>query len=200
MVSLIVLQSDLVSHQVITLVPDLNWLITCCSVVFPVPLKLVHGLFQRSTQYTPTVVLSEKASPHLKAENSFTSYTEGTVSVYGEGAYKSNVWVRPAFLTIFRTRNSYKYQCTLASSLHFVLKVFWECERLLPRAAVPESVDELQHCGGGWSAEQLGAGETWNVRGWGCALWDGLHHWWRFGHWIRHIWVGEVSFNHEYFL
>ncbi|KAK2901020.1 hypothetical protein QQF64_014896 [Cirrhinus molitorella] len=46
----------------------------------------------RSTQYTPTVVLSEKATPHLKAENSFTSYTEGTVSVYSEGAYKSNVY------------------------------------------------------------------------------------------------------------
>ncbi|XP_016341712.1 occludin-like [Sinocyclocheilus anshuiensis] len=45
----------------------------------------------RSTQYIPTVVLSEKASPHLKAENSFTSYTEGTVSVYSESAYKSNV-------------------------------------------------------------------------------------------------------------
>lgn len=46
----------------------------------------------RGTQYTPTVVLSEKASPHLKAENSFTSYTEGTVSVYSEGGYKSNVY------------------------------------------------------------------------------------------------------------
>uniref|UniRef100_A0A8C1S2J6 Occludin n=1 Tax=Cyprinus carpio TaxID=7962 RepID=A0A8C1S2J6_CYPCA len=46
----------------------------------------------RSTQYTPTMVLSEKASPHLKAENSFTSYNEGTVSVYSEGAYKSNVY------------------------------------------------------------------------------------------------------------
>lgn len=91
MVSLIVLWSDLVSHQVIALTSDLNRFITCCSVVFPVPLKLVHGLFQRSTQYTPTVVLSEKASPHLKAENSFTSYTEGTVSIYSEGAYKSNV-------------------------------------------------------------------------------------------------------------
>ncbi len=105
-----------------------------------------------------------------------------------------------AFLTMFRTRNSYKYQCTLAFSLYFVLKVFWEHQWLLPGAVVPESVDELQHCGGGWSAEQLGVGETWNVQGWGCALRDGLHHWWRFGHWIRHIWVGEVSFNHEYFL
>ncbi|RXN38987.1 occludin-like protein [Labeo rohita] len=46
----------------------------------------------QSTQYTPTVVLSEKTAPHLKAENSFTSYTEGTVSVYSEGAYKSNVY------------------------------------------------------------------------------------------------------------
>ncbi|KTG31940.1 hypothetical protein cypCar_00021118 [Cyprinus carpio] len=46
----------------------------------------------RSTQYTPTVVLSEKASPHVKAENSVTSYTEGTVSIYSEGAYKSNVY------------------------------------------------------------------------------------------------------------
>ncbi|XP_077083753.1 occludin-like [Siphateles boraxobius] len=46
----------------------------------------------RNTQYTPTVVLSEKASPHLKGENSFTSYTEGTVSVYSEAAYKSNVY------------------------------------------------------------------------------------------------------------
>lgn len=45
----------------------------------------------RSTHYTPTVVLSEKATPNLKAENSFTSYTEGTVSVYSEGTYKINV-------------------------------------------------------------------------------------------------------------
>lgn len=44
----------------------------------------------RSTQYTPTVVLSEKATPNLKAENSFTSYTEGTVSIHSEEAYKSN--------------------------------------------------------------------------------------------------------------
>ncbi|XP_051720751.1 occludin isoform X2 [Ctenopharyngodon idella] len=58
----------------------------------PAPLTLIHGMFQRRTQYTPTVVLSEKASPHLKAENSFTSYTEGTVSVYSEAAYKSNVY------------------------------------------------------------------------------------------------------------
>lgn len=46
----------------------------------------------RSTQYTPTVVLSEKASPHVKADNSVPSYNEGTVSIYSEGAYKSNVY------------------------------------------------------------------------------------------------------------
>ncbi|XP_056598751.1 occludin isoform X2 [Triplophysa dalaica] len=45
----------------------------------------------RSTQYTPTVVLSEKATPNLKAENSLTSYTEGTASAHSEGAYKSDV-------------------------------------------------------------------------------------------------------------
>lgn len=89
-----------------------------------------------------------------------------------------------------------KYKCTLVLfSLHFVLKVFWEREQLLPGTVVPESVDELQPCGGGW-----GARETGNVRGWGCSLWDRLHHWWRFSHWSTHIWDGRVSFHQEYFL
>lgn len=167
----------------------------------PAPLTLIHGMFQRSTQYTPTVVLSEKASPHLKAENSFTSYTEGTVSVYSEAAYKGNVWVRPPFWPCPGLKVLTKYKCTLVLfSLHFVLKVFWEREQLLPRTVIPESVDELQPCGGGWSAEQLGSRETWNVRGWGCSLWDRVYHWWRFSHWIGHIWVGGVSFQHEYYL
>lgn len=64
---------------------------------------------QRSTQYTPTVVLSEKATPNLKAENSFTSYTEGTVSVHSEGAYKSDVWVQSHFCT----KTSGKHKCSL---------------------------------------------------------------------------------------
>lgn len=64
--------------------------LTSCSVVSVVS-TFVHNVFQRSTQYTPTVVLSEKATPNLKAENSLTSYTEGTASAHSEGAYKSDV-------------------------------------------------------------------------------------------------------------
>ncbi|TRY66301.1 hypothetical protein DNTS_008062 [Danionella cerebrum] len=45
----------------------------------------------RSTLYTPAVVLSEKMPPPLKAENSFASFTEGTISVYSEAAHKINV-------------------------------------------------------------------------------------------------------------
>ncbi|XP_042353473.1 LOW QUALITY PROTEIN: uncharacterized protein LOC121951272 [Plectropomus leopardus] len=44
----------------------------------------------RSTQQAPTVVLSERAPPDMRAENSVVSYGNGTVSIHSEGNYKSN--------------------------------------------------------------------------------------------------------------
>lgn len=79
----------------------------------------MHNVFQRSTQYTPTVVLSEKATPNLKAENSFTSYTEGTVSIHSEGAYKSNAWV--SFL------NNFLVVLTQMFTILFVARLFSRC-------------------------------------------------------------------------
>ncbi|XP_027141418.1 occludin isoform X1 [Larimichthys crocea] len=44
----------------------------------------------RSTQQAPTVVVSERAAPDLRVENSVVSYGNGTVSIHSEGNYKSN--------------------------------------------------------------------------------------------------------------
>ncbi|XP_031137207.1 occludin isoform X1 [Sander lucioperca] len=44
----------------------------------------------RSTQQAPTVVISERAAPDLRAEYSVVSYGNGTVSIHSEGNYKSN--------------------------------------------------------------------------------------------------------------
>ncbi|XP_070830182.1 uncharacterized protein [Chaetodon trifascialis] len=44
----------------------------------------------RSTQQAPTVVVSERAAPDLRAENSVVSYSNGTVSIHSDGNYKSN--------------------------------------------------------------------------------------------------------------
>ncbi|XP_059200039.1 uncharacterized protein LOC131979967 [Centropristis striata] len=44
----------------------------------------------RSTQQAPTVVVSERAAPDLRAENSVVSYGNGTVSIHSGGNYKSN--------------------------------------------------------------------------------------------------------------
>ncbi|XP_071382975.1 uncharacterized protein [Centroberyx affinis] len=44
----------------------------------------------RSTQQAPTVVVSERAAPDLRAENSVVSYGNGTVSIYSEGNYHGN--------------------------------------------------------------------------------------------------------------
>ncbi|GLD51175.1 occludin-like protein [Lates japonicus] len=44
----------------------------------------------RSTQQAPTVVVSERAAPDLRAANSVVSYGNGTVSIHSEGNYKSN--------------------------------------------------------------------------------------------------------------
>ncbi|XP_054452731.1 uncharacterized protein LOC129089343 [Anoplopoma fimbria] len=43
----------------------------------------------RSTQQAPTVVLSERAAPDLRAEQSVVSYGNRTVSIHSEGNYKS---------------------------------------------------------------------------------------------------------------
>ncbi|KAM3865687.1 occludin-like [Diretmus argenteus] len=45
----------------------------------------------RSAQQVPTVV-SERAAPDLRAENSVVSYGNGTVSVYSEGTYNGNTF------------------------------------------------------------------------------------------------------------
>lgn len=47
----------------------------------------------RSTQQAPTVVVSERAAPDLRAENSAVSYGNGAVSIHSEGNYKTNRWV-----------------------------------------------------------------------------------------------------------
>ncbi|KAG7227208.1 hypothetical protein INR49_014008 [Caranx melampygus] len=47
-------------------------------------------------QQAPTVVLSERAVPDLRVENSVVSYGNGTVSIYSEGNYKSNSYHRGA--------------------------------------------------------------------------------------------------------
>lgn len=47
----------------------------------------------RSTQQAPTVVVSERAAPDLRAENSVVSYSNGTVSIHSDGNYKNNRWV-----------------------------------------------------------------------------------------------------------
>ncbi|KAG8014047.1 Occludin [Nibea albiflora] len=44
----------------------------------------------RSTQQAPTVVVSERAAPDLRVENSVVSYGNGNVSLRSEGNYKSN--------------------------------------------------------------------------------------------------------------
>uniref|UniRef100_A0A3Q1G2L7 Occludin n=1 Tax=Acanthochromis polyacanthus TaxID=80966 RepID=A0A3Q1G2L7_9TELE len=44
----------------------------------------------RSTQQAPTVVVSERAAPDPRAENSVVSYGNGTVSIHSDGNYKSN--------------------------------------------------------------------------------------------------------------
>uniref|UniRef100_A0A3Q1J1G4 Occludin n=1 Tax=Anabas testudineus TaxID=64144 RepID=A0A3Q1J1G4_ANATE len=44
----------------------------------------------RSTQREPTVVISERAAPNLRAENSVVSYSKRTVSIQNEGNCKSN--------------------------------------------------------------------------------------------------------------
>ncbi|XP_036940362.1 occludin [Acanthopagrus latus] len=44
----------------------------------------------RSTQQAPTVVVSERAAPDLRAENSVVSYSNGTVSIHSDGNYKNN--------------------------------------------------------------------------------------------------------------
>ncbi|XP_075338534.1 occludin-like [Odontesthes bonariensis] len=45
---------------------------------------------QRPVPTAPTVVVSERAAPDLRAENSVVSYGNGTVSIHSEGYYKSN--------------------------------------------------------------------------------------------------------------
>ncbi|XP_042285054.1 uncharacterized protein LOC121908817 [Thunnus maccoyii] len=44
----------------------------------------------RSTQQAPTVVISERAAPDLRAENSVVSYGNRAVSIHREGKYNSN--------------------------------------------------------------------------------------------------------------
>ncbi|XP_076001024.1 uncharacterized protein ocln1 [Genypterus blacodes] len=48
-----------------------------------------HVAEGRSTQQAPTVVVSEKVAPDLKAGNSVVSYDHSTVSVHSEGHYKN---------------------------------------------------------------------------------------------------------------
>lgn len=44
----------------------------------------------RSTQQAPTVVISERATSDVRAENSAVSYRNGAVSIPGEGNYNGN--------------------------------------------------------------------------------------------------------------
>uniref|UniRef100_A0A3B4YV79 Occludin-like n=1 Tax=Stegastes partitus TaxID=144197 RepID=A0A3B4YV79_9TELE len=50
----------------------------------------VQDWVTRSTQQAPTVVVSERAAPNLRAGNSVVSYGNGAVSIHGDGHQKSN--------------------------------------------------------------------------------------------------------------
>lgn len=52
--------------------------------------KVNHVGEARSTQQAPTVVVSERAAPDPRAENSVVSYGNRTVSIHSDGNYKSN--------------------------------------------------------------------------------------------------------------
>jgi len=51
---------------------------------------VLFGVCVQQVPTAPTVVVSERAAPDLRAENSVVSYGNGTVSIHSEGYYKSN--------------------------------------------------------------------------------------------------------------
>ncbi|KAM7400920.1 hypothetical protein PAMA_005219 [Pampus argenteus] len=54
----------------------------------------------RSTQQAPTVVISERAAPDLRAGNSVVSYGNGAVSIRSEGNYNSKCAAEPLYQNI----------------------------------------------------------------------------------------------------